>query len=252
MFVDDLTPFISPCEKAHTPFQNCLDSPPASEWSMSCTRRTLDIFIALCVLFVFAIPLMILALCVRVTSKGKALFLQDRVGRGGRYFRIYKLRTMIDHQGRPAGLTKDGDRRVTRFGGFLRKFKLDELPQFYNVLRGDMSVVGPRPKLPQYAGPSNMPYRPGITGAATIVFRCEGEILRSMHTSRIDRFYTERIGPLKARLDACYMCRATLYSDIRVLGSTALACVMPSRVPTVTYADLATGSTQQGKSEGSE
>jgi lipopolysaccharide/colanic/teichoic acid biosynthesis glycosyltransferase len=214
---------------------------------MSCARRALDIFFAVSVFLVFGAPMLIIALCVRVTLKGNALFSQDRVGQGGHLFRIYKFRTMTDLHQEKAGLTQDGDRRVTPFGRFLRKFKLDELPQFYNVLRGDMSLVGPRPKVPQYAGLLNMPYRPGISGVATIAFRREGEILRSLDANQIDLFYAQRIRPVKARLDACYMCRATPFSDIGVLGSTVLGCVMPSRVPTVTYAALTAVCTQQNQ-----
>jgi lipopolysaccharide/colanic/teichoic acid biosynthesis glycosyltransferase len=179
--------------------------------------------------------MLLIALCVRITSKGDALFPQDRVGFGGRLFRIYKFRTMTDNRGKSVGpgLTKDGDPRVTPFGRFLRRFKLDELPQFYNVLRGDMSMVGPRPKLPQYAALRNMPYRPGVTGLATIAFRFEGEILRSIDAESIDLFYAERIKPLKARLDACYMCQATPFSDMQVVASTFLFCVLPSQGRTV-------------------
>lgn len=162
------------------------------------------------------------------------------MGLGGRLFQIYKFRSMAEHRGNKPRqeLTMDGDLRVTPIGRFIRKFKLDELPQFYNVLRGDMSLVGPRPKVPQYAGLSNMPYRPGITGVASIAFRCEGEILRSVDADRMDLFYKEQIKPLKARLDACYMCGATPFSDICVLASTALSCIMPEKVPIVTHATL--------------
>ncbi len=173
-----------------------------------------------------AVPMLIIAACVWLTFNGNALFSQERVGRGNRLFRIYKFRSMAENQGGNSGLglTREDDLRVTPIGRFLRKFKLDELPQFYNVLRGDMSLVGPRPKLPQYAALSNAPYRPGITGDATIAFCCEEAILRGLNAEQIELFYIERIKPLKARLDACYMCRATPLSDIRILTSTVLCC----------------------------
>ncbi|MGD1108297.1 MAG: sugar transferase [Terracidiphilus sp.] len=151
------------------------------------------------------------------------------MGWRGRLFPIYKFRTMVSSSGRSSspGLTRDGDSRITPIGRILRKLKLDELPQFYNILRGDMSLVGPRPKLPQYAAIRNMPFRPGITGAATLAFRREEEVLRHIHPSLLDAFYTQQIRPMKANIDLIYMARATLRSDIRIVAATFLACVMP-------------------------
>jgi lipopolysaccharide/colanic/teichoic acid biosynthesis glycosyltransferase len=223
-----------PCKYDHSEqFETCLGIPPASRWSLSHTRRILDLSIAALVLLVFSIPMGIIAACVRLTSNGKALFSQKRVGRNGRLFRIYKFRSMVELRGdvTGVGLTKGGDQRVTPLGRWMRKFKLDELPQFYNVLRGDMSLVGPRPKLPQYAGISNMPYRPGITGSATIAFRSEEEILRHVAPQQINTFYAEHIKPKKAKLDVCYMCRATFYSDLRIVATTFLSCIVPAHIP---------------------
>jgi lipopolysaccharide/colanic/teichoic acid biosynthesis glycosyltransferase len=198
-------------------------------------RRIIDVAVAAITLTLLAVPMAILAVCVRLTSNGHALFIQDRMGRSGRLFRIYKFRSMIECREGESGprITRGGDRRVTAMGRFMRAFKLDELPQFYNVLRGDMSLVGPRPKIPQYAALSNMPYRPGITGLATIAFRREEEILRNIDPRQMTRFYTEQIKPLKAKMDACYMCRATPSSDFRILLSTLVSCLIPARAPVV-------------------
>jgi lipopolysaccharide/colanic/teichoic acid biosynthesis glycosyltransferase len=113
----------------------------------------------------------------------------------------------------------------------MRKFKLDELPQLFNIVRGDMSLVGPRPKLPQYEGILNMPYRPGVTGAATLVFRGEESLLMKIHPSELDFFYAQRIKPLKASIDVRYMSHATFWSDLRMIAQTAMTCLRPSRVP---------------------
>jgi len=208
-----------------------MESPSASSWSLSRTKRLFDVAVALPVLFIFAFPMLAVGICVRFTSEGPALFVQKRVGRAGRLFHIYKFRSMTSGENGGPSLTKGGDCRITRIGFWLRKLKLDELPQFYNILRGDMSLVGPRPKLPQYAAIANMPYRPGITGAATLAFRREEDILGRIHPSQLDFFYHQRIKPLKARIDVRYMCRATLWTDMRMIIATALACFGPTRIP---------------------
>lgn len=206
-----------------------------SAWSLSRSKRLFDIAVAIPVLAVFAAPMLLIAICVRLTSKGPAIFVQKRVGRNGRLFPIYKFRSMTVAQGehKGLGLTKEGDCRVTTLGRWLRKLKLDELPQFYNVLRGELSLVGPRPKLPQYEAFHNMPYRPGITGASTLAFRNEEEILRSVPAEEIELFYNQRIKPLKARIDARYMKQATFWTDLRMIASTVRSCVAPRRVPAV-------------------
>lgn len=117
------------------------------------------------------------------------------------------------------GHTAKGDPRVTSLGRFLRRFKLDELPQLYNVLRGDMSLVGPRPKLPNH-DPVPMACRPGVTGAATLAFRYEARILSEVPADRIENFYQQYIVPHKMRLDSEYMERATVVSDVSVLLAT--------------------------------
>ncbi len=203
-------------------FATCIELPPASAWALSRTRRFLDIALSLLILLVVAAPMLILAACVRLNSEGHAIFRQERVGRGGRLFKLYKFRSMehTENEKNGPGLTKDGDYRVTPVGRFMRKFKLDELPQFLNILRGEMSLVGPRPKLPQYAELLNMPYRPGITGAATLAFHREEEMLRDVEASEMDRFYAQTIKPVKTRLDACYMCHANFASDMRIVAAT--------------------------------
>jgi lipopolysaccharide/colanic/teichoic acid biosynthesis glycosyltransferase len=217
-----------------------LEDSSVSAWTLSWSKRLVDLSVALLVLTLLGLPMLAIALCVRLSSPGPAFFAQYRIGRVGRLFRIYKFRTMSSgSENSGPGLTRDGDCRITGVGLWLRKLKLDEFPQFYNVLRGDMSLVGPRPKLPQYLGIANMPYRPGITGAATLAFRHEEEILSRVHPSQMDDFYFRHIQPLKVHIDARYMCRATFWSDMRLIGATFFACLAPA--PVVFRRDASTG-----------
>jgi lipopolysaccharide/colanic/teichoic acid biosynthesis glycosyltransferase len=113
---------------------------------------------------------------------------------------------------------------VTRVGAFLRRHKLDELPQIFNVLRGEMSLVGPRPKLP-HLEVMHMPFRPGITGAATLAFRYEEEMLHNIPNDDLESYYCRIIKPLKAKIDWDYMREATLMSDFSLLYETVFCCV---------------------------
>jgi lipopolysaccharide/colanic/teichoic acid biosynthesis glycosyltransferase len=205
--------------------------PAASRWCLSRSKRAVDILIALAVLALLTFPMLVIAICVRLTSKGPALFVQKRVGRGGHLFRIYKFRSMTTGASACPGHTRGDDRRITAFGRLLRRFKLDELPQFYNVLRGDMSLVGPRPKLPLHEPIPDMPYRPGITGAATLAFRHEEHILNAVHANHLDHFYDQQIRPLKAHMDLHYMSQATLLSDMRMIAVTFFVCLAPAEIP---------------------
>jgi lipopolysaccharide/colanic/teichoic acid biosynthesis glycosyltransferase len=196
-----------------------------SAWSISAIKRCIDFVFAAVALLLFWPLLVLAALLVRYKSPGPVIFRQKRVGRNGVLFTVFKFRTMaIDAQADGPSLTKRGDPRVTRFGGFLRKYKLDELPQLVNVLRGDMSLVGPRPKLP-HLEVMHMPFRPGLTGAATLAFRCEEEMLQDIPDEELEAYYCRMIKPLKAKIDWDYMREATLASDFSLLYETAFCCV---------------------------
>jgi lipopolysaccharide/colanic/teichoic acid biosynthesis glycosyltransferase len=186
-------------------------------------------FLALVVLS----PLLhLVAILIKLTSGGPVIFVQQREGLKGTLFPIFKFRTMV-HAEAPSGptRTRDRDPRITPLGRYLRKWKLDELPQLYNVFRGEMSFVGPRPKLPQHTEIANMPYRPGVTGRATLEFRQEEKLLGSIEADRLDMFYKTRIGPLKERLDRCYMCNASFLSDARIVISSAFSIIAPRPLP---------------------
>ena len=196
-----------------------------SSWSVSFIKRSIDFVMAALALFLFWPLFLLAAALVRYESPGPVIFRQKRVGRNGALFTVFKFRTMaIDAQEDGPSLTKRGDPRVTRFGRFLRKYKLDELPQLFNILRGEMSLVGPRPKLP-HLEVMHMPFRPGITGAATLAFRCEEEMLQDIPDEELEDYYCRMIKPLKAKIDWDYMREASLASDFALLYETALCCV---------------------------
>ena len=170
--------------------------------------------------------LLILAAGVKLTSSGPVFYRGTRVGRRGRPFRIFKFRTMMpDAEIRGGPSTADGDPRVTRFGRFLRKAKLDELPQLFNVLVGDMSLVGPRPEVPQYVAlfteeeRSILNVRPGITDWASLWNPDEGALLSGDPDP--ERAYLERIRPEKIRLQLDYVRRRSTWVDLGILARTA-------------------------------
>jgi lipopolysaccharide/colanic/teichoic acid biosynthesis glycosyltransferase len=180
-----------------------------------------------CVCVLTVLPLLIpvlfaIAVAVRLTSSGSILFLQQRVGRGGRLFTIAKFRTLV-HSAEIAhhAVTTADNQRFTPVGPFLRRWKLDELPQLLNVLAGDMSLVGPRPKLPQHAV-YVLPCRPGITGAATIAFACEEAVLDRVPSDRLESCYHSVVLPAKRRIDEEYMASASFVSDLRLLAATVM------------------------------
>src|SRR5271156_503059 len=196
-----------------------------SLWSLSLAKRCVDLFFAAVALLLFWPLLLVTALLVRYESPGPVIFRQKRVGRHGVLFTIFKFRTMAiaDRKEGPS-LTRRGDPRVTRIGRFLRRYKLDEFPQLFNVLRGQMSLIGPRPKLP-HLDVMVMPFRPGLTGAATLVFRREEEMLQDVPDDDLEAYYCSMIKPLKANIDWDYMRQATLMSDLALLFETARCCV---------------------------
>jgi len=185
-------------------------------------RRGLDILVSLLGIVALSLPLIVIAILVRGTSQGPALFGQMRVGKNGKEFRILKFRTMRLHAD-GAALTVGEDARVTGLGRTLRKLKLDELPQLFNVLRGDMSLVGPRPEVPQFAHlyPEQervWSVRPGITDPTAIRFRNESALLAT--ATDPERYYIETILPEKVKGYLEYLDNRGLLYDMRVLLET--------------------------------
>lgn len=193
-----------------------------SPWSQSAVKRFFD---CLCVLLTLPLSLPVLlaiAIAVRLTSSGPVLFLQKRVGCRGRTFTILKFRTMIhDQDARYHAVTTADNQPFTSIGPFLRRWKFDELPQIFNVLLGHMSLVGPRPKMPEHVK-TDLCCRPGITGAATIAFAREETLLDRVPKHSLDDYYHRVVLPAKRRLDAEYMAQATFLSDFRLILASVL------------------------------
>jgi lipopolysaccharide/colanic/teichoic acid biosynthesis glycosyltransferase len=192
-------------------------------------KRGLDILVAGTALLILAPLLILVGAWIRLDSAGPALFRQTRVGRFGRSFEILKFRTMCAVQGEEArAITAGADPRITRAGHFLRQHKLDELPQFMNVLKGDMSLVGPRPEVPKYVElyPSGvreriLSVRPGITDFASIEFRHESELLGGQADP--ERYYVEQVLPRKLDLYLKYIATQSFHTDMKILAATVAA-----------------------------
>ncbi len=200
--------------------------------TVSSAKRALDLFIAVPALVATSPLIGALAVLVRLDSRGPAFFAQRRVGRGRRPVRIFKLRTMVaDAERHGPAVTAKGDQRITRVGRFLRRTKLDELPQLYNVVRGDMSVVGPRPEAEKYVAYYRPEWerlfevRPGLTDEASLVFRDE-EALLAASTDR-ERAYIEAVMPAKLQVALESVTHASLLADLRTIIRTARAVVDP-------------------------
>jgi lipopolysaccharide/colanic/teichoic acid biosynthesis glycosyltransferase len=191
-------------------------------------KRALDIALSAIGLVLLAPLLAVLAALVRLTSRGPAIFRHTRVGRGGSEFDVLKLRTMTAAPGHAPGSFDAGDRsRLTRLGRFLRATKLDEFPQLWNVLRGDMSLVGPRPEVRRWvdAYPERWAVvhmvRPGITDPAAIVYRHEEEVLAA--AADPEALYRDVVLPHKLTLYEEYVRTRTLAGDLRLLTRTLVA-----------------------------
>ena len=162
----------------------------------------------------------LIAVVVRAPSPGAGIFRQQRIGRHGLPFTIFKFRTM--HASLPgSGRSSHEDHRLTGPGRFLRRYKLDELPQLINVIRGDMSLVGPRPKLLDHHT-LDLCVRPGVTGAATLAFASEELLLREIAPEHLEACHHQLVSPRKLELDLDYMARATFRSDLSLLWQTLM------------------------------
>ena len=190
-------------------------------------KRAFDLTCSALGLVLLSPTFAVIALAVKLGDGGPVFYRQHRVGRFGQRFWIWKFRTMVvDAERKGLQVTRDGDPRITRIGRFLRKAKLDELPQLWNVLKGEMSFVGPRPEVPRYVElytPEQravLDLKPGITDLASLEFRDEEELLRGRED--VEQFYLEVCVPRKIELNLEYAQRASLRSDVGVMVRTVL------------------------------
>lgn len=184
-------------------------------------KRLFDIIFSL-VILVLSMPLFLIAsLLIKLSSSGPVIFKQERVGKDGKIFNLLKFRTMRQVSG--PTITSAEDKRITKIGKFLRRTKIDELPQFINVLKRDLSMVGPRPEVSVIVRTYNeeqkkiLSFKPGITSLASLRFRSEEEMLSSDH---VLEDYVKEILPLKIRCDLEYFKNCNLWSDLVIIVKT--------------------------------
>ena len=190
-------------------------------------KRLFDIVFALTMLLLLAPLFLVLACWVGMDSRGGVFFGQQRVGKGGKHFTLWKFRTMKPHSEKGGQLTVgSSDVRITRAGYFLRKFKVDELPQLWNVVRGEMSVVGPRPEVPRYVAHytehqrSVLNIRPGITDYASLHYFNESDLLAKSENP--EATYLNEVLPAKLQLNLVYLQSHTFWGDLRIILLTGL------------------------------
>ena len=196
------------------------------------SHRTFDIVLAGTSFVVLSPFFAAIAAAIWWKDGGPILFGHSRVGRKGRLFHLYKFRSMIpDAASKGPAITVAADRRVTPTGRWLRRYKLDELPQLWNVLIGDMSMVGPRPETPCFVDTADPRWakllrtRPGLTDLASLAFRDEESLLAGQDDH--EQFYRDSVLPAKLDLSLKYQQTRTLLTDTRVLAATLLSCMRP-------------------------
>lgn len=188
-------------------------------------KRCFDIFCSFLGITLLLWLFLIIAIAIKCSSKGPVLFKQERVGKNGKTFKIWKFRSMVvNAEAKGMQITTDGDNRITKVGKFIRKTKIDELPQFFNVLSGKMSLVGPRPEVPKYVALYNeeqlkvLSVKPGITDLASIEYRNENDLLDGDDDP--EKKYIEEIMPAKLELNLKYIEKAGFFYDIGLIFKT--------------------------------
>ena len=198
------------------------------KWFKRFCIRVFDLIVSFIALLFLALPFMLISFAIVCDSKGGAFFKQVRVGKNGKEFKIMKFRTMVTNaETKGLQISTSGDSRITKVGKFLRKTKIDELPQLFNVFVGQMSFVGPRPEVPKYVAMYNEEQRnvllvkPGITDEASIVFRDENTILENAEDT--ETAYINEIMPVKLNLNLKYIRKMGLFYNVKIIFKTVFA-----------------------------
>lgn len=193
-------------------------------------KRIFDFVVSLFGVIIISPILLIVAIAIKVDSKGNVLFLQKRVGKKGNPFYIYKFRTMVtDAERLGKQITVGKDNRITKVGALLRKYKIDELPQLLNVIKGDMSLVGPRPEVPRYVELYTeeerkvLDVRPGITDLASLRYKDENDILGKVENP--EEYYINIIMKDKLKLNLEYIEKSNILFDISLIFKTIIKCI---------------------------
>lgn len=188
------------------------------------TKRLFDFCSSLIGLILLLPVLILISIAIKISSSGPVLFCQKRVGKDGKLFTLIKFRSMTVQQESNSTATVLGDVRITKIGVFLRKYKLDELPELWNVIKGEMSLVGPRPDVPGYADKlvgkdrNVLKLRPGVTGTASLKYANEEEILATKDNPQ--KYNDEVIFPDKVKLNLDYYENQSLWLDIKIIFAT--------------------------------
>jgi lipopolysaccharide/colanic/teichoic acid biosynthesis glycosyltransferase len=216
-------------EEEYQSILTCFQKKKTTLW----LKRIIDFLMSLIFIVVLSPLIIVISIWILIDSGLPILFRQERMGEKGRVFKIYKFRTMKNNTGTADGITLLQDKRITKLGTILRKYRLDEIPQLLNVIKGEMSFVGFRPDLPQYYKTDELAYqcvllvKPGITSEATIIFKDEMQILSASDDP--ERTYTEEIFPEKIRINVDYIKKISLLYDFKIMIKTVTSVFVRKR-----------------------
>lgn len=205
-------------------------------------KRLFDVVFSLTMLIVLSPLLLAIACAVWLADRGPVVYRHQRVGRYGKPFYVYKFRSMRQNHPLKSELTFSKDPRITAVGSFLRASKLDELPQLVNVLKGEMSVVGPRPETPRYVAyytdeeREALKLRPGLTGPASVLFRSQEQLLGGVD---FEHYYITVLMPVKMQINLEYMRNQSFWLDLKIILHTIVVLIFPTSPPPLVSPDQA-------------